>query len=58
MDARTPGEHLRPGEGTIDFARMFHRLEGAGYRGHYMLAFGSPDDMLQGRAHLVRPAGG
>lgn len=24
---------------------------------HGMLAFGSPDDMLQGRAHLVRAAG-
>ncbi len=58
MDHRTPEEHLRPGEGTIDFARMFRRLEDAGYRGHYMLAFGSPDDLLRGRAHLVRASGG
>jgi sugar phosphate isomerase/epimerase len=47
-------EHLRPGEGTIDFGRMFRRIEGAGYQGHYMMAFGSPDDMLRGREDLVR----
>ena len=69
MDARRCGEvrladshgkweeHLRPGQGTIDFARMFRRLEGGGYRGHYMMAFGSPDDMLDGRDYLVRAAG-
>ena len=39
---------LRPGEGSIDFARMFRRIEGGGYRGHYMLAFGTLDDMLKG----------
>jgi sugar phosphate isomerase/epimerase len=50
-------QHLRPGEGTIDFARMFARLEGGGYRGHYMMAFGSLDDMLRGRDDLVRAAG-
>ncbi len=49
--------HLKPGEGTVDFARLFRRLEGAGYRGHYMLAFGSRDDMLAGRDTLVRLAG-
>jgi len=51
-------QHLRPGEGTIDFGRLFRRLEGAGYRGHYMLAFGSRDDMLAGRETLARLAGG
>jgi sugar phosphate isomerase/epimerase len=51
-------QHLRPGEGTIDFTRMFGRIEGGGYRGHYMLAFGSLDDMLSGRERLVRTAGG
>jgi len=45
----TVEEHLRPGEGTIDFASVFARIEGAGYRGHYMQAFGSFDDMLAGR---------
>ena len=32
---------------------MFRRLEGGGYRGHYMLAFGSPEDMLEGREVLI-----
>ena len=50
-------QHLKPGQGTIDFARMFKRLEGGGYRGHYMMAFGSLEDMLAGREWLVRAAG-
>jgi sugar phosphate isomerase/epimerase len=51
-------EHLRPGEGTIDFEAMFDTIEGAGYRGHYMLAFGSIEDMRQGREYLVALAEG
>jgi sugar phosphate isomerase/epimerase len=47
-------EHLRIGEGTIDFKAMFALIERAGYRGHYMNAFGSLDDMLQGRELLAR----
>ena len=50
-------QHLRPGEGTIDFARLFARIEGGGYRGHYTMAFGSLDDMLEGRERFVRAAG-
>ena len=50
-------EHLRPGEGSIDFRQMFSRIEGGGYRGHYMMAFGTADDMLKGRETLVRAAG-
>jgi len=50
-------EHLRPGEGTIDFVRMFARIQGGGYRGHYMMAFGALDVMLEGREALVRAAG-
>jgi sugar phosphate isomerase/epimerase len=49
----THEEHLRPGEGTIDFAAMFAAIEKSGYRGHYMQAFGSLDDMLTGRATLA-----
>ena len=48
--------HLRPGDGDLDFADMFRRIEGAGFRGHYMNAFGSLDDMLAGRDDLVRLA--
>jgi sugar phosphate isomerase/epimerase len=48
----THEEHLRPGEGTIDFPAMFAAIEASGYRGHYMQAFGSLDDMLRGRETL------
>ena len=48
--------HLKPGAGNLDFADMFRRVEGAGFRGHYMNAFGSLDDMLTGRDNLVRLA--
>jgi sugar phosphate isomerase/epimerase len=50
-------EHLRPGEGTIDFPATFALIEGGGYRGHYMQAFGTLDDMLAGRELLARMAG-
>ena len=46
-------EHLQIGLGTIDFAQMFKSIERAGFRGHYMNAFGSLDDMLQGRDKLA-----
>ena len=49
--------HLPPGKGDIDFADMFRRIESSGFRGHYMNAFGSLDDMLEGRDALVSIAG-
>jgi sugar phosphate isomerase/epimerase len=52
----THEEHLRPGEGTIDFGAMFAAIEASGYRGHYMQAFGSLDDMLKGRDTLAKLA--
>jgi len=52
----THEEHLRPGEGTIDFPAMFAAIENSGYRGHYMQAFGSLDDMLKGRSTLAQLA--
>ncbi|HET7297442.1 MAG TPA: TIM barrel protein, partial [Burkholderiales bacterium] len=52
----THEEHLRPGEGTIDFPAMFAAIEESGYRGHYMQAFGTLDDMLEGRALLAQLA--
>jgi sugar phosphate isomerase/epimerase len=48
--------HLKPGAGNLDFADVFRRVEGKGFRGHYMNAFGSLDDMLKGRDDLVRLA--
>jgi len=48
--------HLKPCDGDLYFAYMFRRIEGAGFRGHYMNAFGSLDDMLEGREALVRLA--
>jgi sugar phosphate isomerase/epimerase len=51
-------QHLKPGEGTVDFANLFRRIEGGGYGGHYMQAYGSWDDMARGRDILVRAAGG
>jgi len=47
-------EHLKPGEGTIDFGAMFRRLERMGYRGHFTTAFGSLQDMIVGREYLAR----
>jgi sugar phosphate isomerase/epimerase len=45
--------HLPPGAGTIDFVDTFRRLESAGFRGHYMCGWGSIEDMLAGREHLL-----
>ena len=45
--------HLKPGEGIIDFGAMFRRIEGLGFRGHYMNAFGTLDDMLAGREYML-----
>jgi sugar phosphate isomerase/epimerase len=50
--------HLSPGQGDLDFADMFRRVEAAQFRGHYMNAFGSLDDMLRGRDRLVEIAAG
>jgi sugar phosphate isomerase/epimerase len=49
-------EHLLPGQGTMDFARLFHRLEGDGYRGPYMLTFGNREQKIAGRQYLLDKA--
>jgi sugar phosphate isomerase/epimerase len=49
-------EHLKPGDGNIDFGDMFRRIEAKGFRGHYMNQFGSLEDMLEGRNYLVEKA--
>jgi sugar phosphate isomerase/epimerase len=46
--------HLNPGEGNIDFASLFKRLESAGYTGHYMMAFGDQADKLAARDFFQR----
>lgn len=46
-------EHLVPGRGDLDFGDMFRRVEGAGFTGHYMNAFGTLDDMQAARRYLV-----
>lgn len=45
--------HMFPGEGIIDFGKLFARIEGADYKNHYMCNFGSPDEMLHGRALMA-----
>lgn len=54
-DCRRGGDevHLPPGKGDLDFADMFKRVEGKGFTGHYMNAFGTLDEMLEGREALV-----
>ena len=54
----TVEEHLQPGDGTIDFAALFARLEGDGFAGFYMNNFGGLDDMLRGREYLLDKAAG
>lgn len=38
-------QHLIPGEGDFDFGDMFRRIEARGFKGHYMNAFGTLEDM-------------
>ncbi len=54
-DCRRNGkeEHLRPGEGDFDFPSLFHALERLGFKGHYMNAFGTLDDMVHGREQMA-----
>ncbi|MGK7867182.1 sugar phosphate isomerase/epimerase family protein [Falsiroseomonas sp. E2-1-a20] len=49
-------QHLIPGEGDFDFGDMFRRIEGAGFKGHYMNAFGTLDDMDKARSRQVDAA--
>jgi sugar phosphate isomerase/epimerase len=46
-------QHLRPGEGDFDFADLFSRMQAQGFSGHYMAAFGTLEDMLEGRRRLA-----
>ena len=46
-------EHLLPGLGDFDFPGLFRTLSDRGYQGHYMNAFGSPNDMLLARTKFA-----
>jgi sugar phosphate isomerase/epimerase len=37
-------EHLLPGQGIVDFRRVFRRLAALGYEGSFTLDFGTPED--------------
>ena len=45
--------HLLPGEGNIDFGAVFGLIEGAGYTGHYSMAFGTEDEKVAARDSLA-----
>jgi len=45
--------HLKPGLGDFDFPALFRRLDQLGFAGHYMNAFGTLEDMLEGRDMLA-----
>ena len=45
--------HLVPGEGTINWPDCINRLEMAGYRGHYTMAYGTNEEKLASREWLA-----
>lgn len=49
-------EHLVPGQGNLNFGKMFKLIEGAGFKGHYTNAFGTLDAMLAARELFVKKA--
>lgn len=57
-DCRRNGkeEHLLPGKGDFDFPGLFKRLDDLGFQGHYMNAFGTLQDMIDGREQMARMA--
>ena len=44
--------HLIPGKGNINFNNLFTRLESAGYKGHYSMAYGSDEERIESRNQL------
>jgi len=49
-------QHLKPGDGDLDFGNMFKRIEAKGFKGHYTNAFGTLEDMLAGREYQLKKA--
>lgn len=47
-------EHLVPGQGIVDFRRVFRRLNGLGYGGPFSLDFGTPEERLVWRDTFAR----
>ena len=45
--------HMIPGKGNIDFDSCLNRLEDSGYRAHYSMAYGSPEEKIASRQHLA-----
>ena len=45
--------HLKPGQGDLDFPHLFRRLDELNFQGHYMTAFGTLEDMIDGRNYLA-----
>jgi sugar phosphate isomerase/epimerase len=48
--------HMPPGEGIIDFPATFKMIEGRGFTGHYMNAWGKVRDGIAGRQYMVEAA--
>jgi sugar phosphate isomerase/epimerase len=48
--------HMHPGTGTIDFTETFRVIENTGYRGPYTCAWGTLDQMREGRLYLAEKA--
>jgi sugar phosphate isomerase/epimerase len=49
-------QHLVPGQGDFDFGAMFRQIEATGFKGHYMSAFGTIEDMQAARDTFVAAA--
>jgi hydroxypyruvate isomerase len=49
-------QHLLPGRGDFDFPGLFKKLDARGFDGHYMAAFGTLQDMVEGRETLAKMA--
>jgi sugar phosphate isomerase/epimerase len=50
-------QHLKIGQGNINFTKLFRRLESSGFKGHYMMSLKLFEDMREGRDYLVDLAG-
>jgi sugar phosphate isomerase/epimerase len=47
-------DHLVPGQGVVDFRRVFRRLAAAGYTGPFSLDFGTPEEKVAWRDTFAR----